>query len=80
MWHDSMWSKMVSGACGLGVASVPEFDNMWHKLADSPQVLQQMFSLPYTNAVLEGLEANPSLGRQVQLHSNNSSLAVTYQR
>jgi len=38
---------------------------MWQKLANSPQVLQQMFSLPYTKTVLEGLEANPSLAQQV---------------
>jgi len=44
---------------------VPELDSMWQKLADSPQVLQQMFSLPYTKTVLEGLEANPSLAQQV---------------
>jgi len=49
----------------LGGASVPELDSMWQKLADSPQVLQQMFSVPYTKAVLEGLEANPSLAEQV---------------
>jgi len=49
----------------LGGASVPELDSMWQKLADSPQVLQQMFSLPYTKTVLEGLEANPSLAQQV---------------
>ena len=59
--------------CGwrvLGGASVPELDSMWHKLADSPQVLQQMFSMPYTAAVLEGLEANPSLAQQVDATEN----------
>jgi len=51
----------------LGSASVPEMDVMWQKLANNPQLLQYMFSLPYTNSVLEGLEANPGLAQQVEL-------------
>lgn len=62
----------------FGSASVPELDSMWQKLANSPQVLQQMFSLPYTKTVLEGLEANPSLARQLiadhPMFAENSSL------
>lgn len=55
----------ASGRLKFGGASVPELDSMWQKLADSPQVLQQMFSVPYTKTVLEGLEANPSLAQQL---------------
>jgi len=53
--------------CILGSASVPELDSMWQKLASSPQVLQQMFNLPYTKTVLEGFEASPTLAQQVCL-------------
>jgi len=49
----------------LGSASVPQLDTMWQKLANNPQVLQQLFSLPYTKTVIEGLEANPGLAEQV---------------
>jgi len=49
----------------LGSATVPELDSMWQKLASNPQVLQQMYSLPYIKTVLEGFEANPSLAQQV---------------
>jgi len=44
---------------------VPELDNMWQKIANNPEVLQQLFSLPYTKTFLEGLEANPGLAQQV---------------
>jgi len=53
----------------LGSDSVPELDSMWQKLANNPQVLQQMFSLPYTKTVLEGFEASPSLAQQVGVTS-----------
>ena len=46
---------------------MPELDTMWHKLANNPQVLQHMFSLPYTKTVLEGLEASPTLAQQVRV-------------
>ena len=51
--------------CMLGTASVPELDSMWQKLANNPQVLQHMFSLPYTKTVLEGFEASPDVAQQV---------------
>jgi len=55
---------------------VPELDSMWQKLANSPQVLQQMFNLPYTKTVLEGFEASPTLAQQVcstgQIHVVNT--------
>ena len=55
--------------CMLGSATVPELDSMWQKLASNPQVLQQMYSLPYIKTVLEGFEANPSLAQQVGVTS-----------
>ena len=44
---------------------MPELDSMWQKLANNPQVLQHMFSLPYTKTVLEGFEASPDVAQQV---------------
>jgi len=60
----------------IGSASVPELDSMWHKLANNPQVLQHMFSLPYTKTVLEGLEASPTLAQQVLVASHTLSVVI----